>query len=61
MTERYNLGEIEPSKAQVQVADALLQVDGTGNYQSGAHLRASLDEQVDGSAPEMIDGPMVPE
>ena len=62
MSERYNLGEIEPTEAQEQVADALLEVDGTENYESGgavARMRSSLDEQVDGSAPEMIDGPMI--
>ncbi len=61
MPERYNLGEIEPTEAQEQVADALAQADGTENYQSGAYLRGSLDEQVDASAPKMIDGPMIPE
>ncbi len=64
MPERYNLGEIVPTEAQERVADALLEVDGTENYEVGglsARMRSSLDEQVDGSAPEMIDGPMIPE
>lgn len=64
MPERYNLGEIDPTEAQEQVADALFAVDGTENYESGgvsARMRDSLDEQVDGSAPESIDGPMIPE
>ncbi len=64
MPERYNLGETEPTEAQEQVADALLEVDGTENYEAGgisARMRSSLDEQVDGSAPESIDGPMIPE
>ena len=64
MPERYNLGEIEPNEAQQQVADALLEVDGSENYESGgasARMRSSLDEHVDGIAPEIIDGPMIPE
>ncbi len=53
MPERYNLGEIEPNEAQQQVADALLEVDGSENYESGgasARMRSSLDEHVDGIA-----------
>ena len=62
MTERYNLGETDPTNDQLGVADQLLEGADmstlTGEYRA---RDGSLSEQVDTAPVDIIDGPEIPQ